>query len=166
MPKASKYNWEMIKDWYVTGKFDLATGQSLNYTYQDVCDKWGMKDRSNVKRHADKGNWNEERAAYKEQLRATISKQMREVQIPDIVKLKRTLININYQELAIYLEQLNAREIDIKPSDAKAAARFLLDEYHYLFGNEEPAKKLEVTVDFKDKDDIYSTLARLRNGDN
>jgi len=165
MPKASKYNWEMIKDWYVHGEFDLATGQSIDYSYADVCRKWGVKNRSSVKNHADKEGWNEARAQYKEQLRQTIAKQVREVQIPDIAKLRRTLINIKYQELAIYLEKLNAREVDIKPSDANATARFLLDEYHYLFGNEEPAKKLEVTVDFKDKDDIYSTLARLRNGD-
>lgn len=164
MPKANKYNWEMIKDWYVKGKYDLATGDAIDYSYQDVCDQWGVKSRSNVKRHADKEGWNEARAEYKEQLRGAMRREAKEVQIPDIVRLKRTIINMHYKNLQVYAQKLDAGEVDIKPRDAMDSANFLINEYKYLFGIEEPAQKVEVDVKFKDANEIFDLLARIRNG--
>lgn len=165
MPKTNRYNWEMIKEVYIRGEFDLATGQSLDYSFADICRKFGVKNRSTVKAHADKENWNADREAYKEQLRQTIAKKFKEIAIPSVVEFKRLLINMHTATIRHYMQRLNAGEVEVRPSDARDSGNFLLQEYRYLFDIEEPAKKVEVSIDFKDKDDIYATLARLRNGD-
>ncbi len=130
----ARHNWELIEEVYIAGKMDKATGESMDYSYGDICRMFNIGSKNTVQRHAIKDNWLAKREQYKQELNDTIIKRLRELNIESFVDFRKRLMKIGLRELVNYGKRLEADEVDLKPVDIHRTREWLLGEYHLLFG--------------------------------
>lgn len=163
----TKYNWPMIKQVYIAGKLDPATGESGDYTYTEIAAMFNVKSDASVKRRADREDWNTERELRKKQDDTILKKkldEMKAAELPNIVEMRRKLLKGQLGIVTNGLASLAAGDMEIKPLDLHRASEFIIEQYYVLFGIdlEPPAPKADVDVEVKVKVDTGSSHDILR----
>ena len=98
MPKRSrsKYNWPAIKQFYIMGKIDPETGQTISYTYDEIARLFHIQNRFSVGRHAKAENWVEERQIEYVRRKKELAKmltELKERELPDIQAMRNRVLS-------------------------------------------------------------------------
>ena len=153
-----KYDWETIEEFYIAGKVNPKSGTNEDYSFSDICRKFGGMTKATVKAQCDKRGWKAEREAYKRRHREAIRKELQEANIPTIVEIRQTILQAELATVRRYIELLKTGEVEVKPLDALRAGEFIIAQYHILYGIQEekkPDQDINLHIDFKDEDELY-----------
>lgn len=164
----SKYNWPMIKQIYIIGKLNPETGASEDYTYTELAAMFNIKTDSQVRKQAEKEDWNTARDQQKkidEDALKVKLEEMKAQELPTIVEMRRKLLKVQLGTISSYLKQLDAGEVEVKPSDALKSSEFIIKEYYTLFGIPQPKVESEdkgVEIKLGKIDDLYDFADHIR----
>lgn len=162
----SKYNWTLIKQIYIYGKRDMESWKSNDYTFGEIAKMFNIAASSSVKRRADREGWDRERNRIKRQEEAIIAEEYEKAklaELPTIVEFRRRALKVQLGTITRYLEQLNEGTVDVRPSDADRALRFILEQYHVLYGVQPPEEPKDGPVeDEMELPEIYERARDLR----
>ena len=163
----AKYDWETIGEHYIAGKVNPQTGTNEDYSFGEICRKFGIKNKATVKAQCDKRGWNADREAYKRKNLEILRDELREANRPTIIEIRQLVLQTMLATLKLYVEELKQGNVEVKPLEALKAGEFIVREHHFLYGEEKPEKpqELNVHMDFGNNlDDIYSAAAEyIRN---
>jgi hypothetical protein len=161
----------MIKQVYIMGKLNPETGESEDYTYTELAAIFNIKTDSQVRKQAEKDDWNTARDRQKKIDDDALKKKLQEMraqELPDIVTMRRQLLKGQLAIVTKGLAKLEANDMEIKPLDLHRASEFIIDQYYILFGIEfEPEHDDEVDVEVKvnvnkgSKHDVLRRATRL-----
>ena len=69
------------------------------------------------------------------------------------------------------LQDMDAGELDVRGVDIHNSSKFLIDQYHFIFGvpeQQKPVQDVNLHIDFKDDDELYraanSYIRKTGNG--
>ena len=153
-----KYDWETIREFYIAGKVNPQTGENADYSYNQIAIAFNVKHRSTVKLHAEKGNWKADREKYKKQHLDTLRAELRKNDLPSLLELRGKLMKVHLGIINKGLQDIDAGELDVRGVDIHNSSKFLIDQYHFIFGvpqEQQPAQDVNLHIDFKDDDELY-----------
>lgn len=110
-------NWEAIKLFYVMGTIDPDTGESIDFSYDEIGTIFEMEDVSLVEKRAKEEDWDSERDKAKEKNKAEIKRKlekMRDEELPDIVLMRRRLWNIQLGIVRKYFDQSGNKATEMR----------------------------------------------------
>ena len=153
-----KYDWETIREFFIAGKVNPQTGTNTDYSYNEIANKFGIKHRQTVKDHADKENWKADREAYKKLHIETLKAELKKNDLPSLLELRGKLMKVHLGIINKGLRDIDEGELDVRGVDIHNSSKFLIDQYHFIFGvpqEQQPAQDVNLHIDFKDDDELY-----------